>query len=77
MSSGVEYVVAAYGVIGFALVVYLVMAVMKRARLAREQELLDRLDRRGPDPAPAPEATDAVEATPGAGTAPEAETVDR
>lgn len=46
MPSGAEYVIAAYGVVGFALVVYLITAAMKRARLAREQELLDRLDAR-------------------------------
>jgi hypothetical protein len=45
MSSGVEYVVASYGVMGFALLMYLVVAAMKRARLAREAELLRRLQR--------------------------------
>jgi hypothetical protein len=44
MSSGVEYVVAAYGVMAFALLVYLVVAAMKRARLSREAELLARLE---------------------------------
>ena len=45
MGSGVEYVVAAYGVMGFALLIYLVVAAMKRARLSREAELLERLER--------------------------------
>lgn len=49
MSSGVEYVVASYGVMGFALLMYLVVAAMKRARLAREAELLRRLQRSGPE----------------------------
>ena len=38
-----EYVVASYGVMGFALLIYLVVAAMKRARLAREAELIARL----------------------------------
>lgn len=38
-----EYVVASYGVMLFALLIYLVVAAMKRARLAREAELLERL----------------------------------
>ena len=45
MGSGVESVVAAYGVMGFALLIYLVVAAMKRARLSREAELLERLER--------------------------------
>ncbi|MFP5451639.1 MAG: heme exporter protein CcmD [Thermoleophilia bacterium] len=44
MSSGVEYVVASYGVMAFALLIYLVAAAMKRSRLAREAELLRRLE---------------------------------
>jgi heme exporter protein D len=44
MSSGVEYVIAAYGVMVFALLIYLVAATMKRARLSREAELLERLE---------------------------------
>ena len=43
MSTGVEYVIASYGVIAFTLVIYIIVATMKRARLARETELLDRL----------------------------------
>lgn len=41
--SGIEYVVGAYGVMGVALVVYLVVVAMRRARLARQAELLRRL----------------------------------
>ena len=43
MSTGVEYVIASYGVMAFTLVIYIIVATMKRARLARETELLDRL----------------------------------
>ncbi len=43
MSSGGEYVVAAYGVVLFALLVYVVVVGMKSARQARETELLARL----------------------------------
>lgn len=55
--SGIEYVVGAYGVMGAALVIYLVVVAMRRARLARQAELLSRLEARtneaaGPDAAP-------------------------
>lgn len=74
MASGAEYVIAAYGVVAFALVVYLVVAAMKRARLEREQELLDRLDDRAPqDGAPPADGDD----TEGAAEAPRLESVDR
>jgi hypothetical protein len=43
MSTGSEYVVAAYGVVLFALLVYVVVIGMKSARQAREAELLARL----------------------------------
>jgi hypothetical protein len=43
VSSGGEYVVAAYGVVLFALLVYVVVIGMKSARQARETELLARL----------------------------------
>ncbi len=49
MSGEVEYVVSAYGVMGFALVVYIIVAAMKRARLSRESELLARLQRQRQD----------------------------
>jgi len=43
VSTGAQYVVAAYGVVLFALLMYLVVVGMKTARLAREAELLARL----------------------------------
>jgi heme exporter protein D len=56
MSGEVEYVVSAYGVMGFALVVYIIVAAMKRARLARESELVARLVRQRQDGAEDPAA---------------------
>lgn len=41
--SGGEYVVAAYGVVLFALIVYVVVIGMRSARQAREAELLARV----------------------------------
>ena len=49
MSSGGEYVVAAYGVVLFALLVYVVVIGMKSARQAREAELLATLIERRTD----------------------------
>jgi hypothetical protein len=47
VSEGAKYVVAAYGVVLFALVMYVVAIGMKAGRMAREAELLARLvDRR-------------------------------
>ena len=43
MSSGGEYVVAAYGVVLFALLVYVVVIGLKSARQSRETELLAKL----------------------------------
>ena len=43
MSEGAKYVVAAYGVVLFALVMYVVAIGMKAGRMAREAELLARL----------------------------------
>jgi len=43
MSSGAQYVVAAYAVVLIALLVYVVVVGMRTARLAREAELLARL----------------------------------
>jgi len=43
VSSGGEYVVAAYGVVLFALLVYVVVIGLKSARQARETELLAKL----------------------------------
>lgn len=61
MSAGSEYVVAAYAVVLFALVMYVVVLGLKSARIARETELLARLVERdaevGDD---APSAVDPV-----------------
>lgn len=52
MSSGSQFVVAAYAVILFALVMYMVVIAMKSARIGREVELLSRIIERGrPDEA--------------------------
>lgn len=51
MSTGAQYVVAAYGVVLFALLVYVVVVSMRTARLAREAELLARLVERDADEA--------------------------
>lgn len=50
MSTGAQYVVAAYGVVLFGLLMYVVVAGMKSARLAREAELLARLVERRVEP---------------------------
>ena len=43
MSTGAQYVVAAYGVVLFGLLMYVVVLGLRTARLAREAELLARL----------------------------------
>ena len=43
MSTGAQYVVAAYGVVLFGLVMYVVAIGLKAGRMAREAELLARL----------------------------------
>jgi hypothetical protein len=43
VSTGAQYVVAAYGAVLFGLILYVVVVGMKAARLAREAELLARL----------------------------------
>ena len=43
MSSGAQFVVAAYGVVLFALLVYVVVLGLRTARIGREAELLARL----------------------------------
>ena len=68
MSTGAQYVVAAYGVVLFALLVYVVAVGMRTARLAREAELLARLVERaaGEDeqaPVRTPEPADASSAS--------------
>lgn len=56
MSSGAQFVVAAYAVILFGLVMYVVVLGLKSARISREVELLSRiLERRGSGPADADE----------------------
>jgi hypothetical protein len=61
--SGEEYVYAAYGVILFALILYVVVTGLRSARMAREAELLARLvERDMPEPADAP-AADPVDVT--------------
>ncbi len=40
MSTGAQYVVAAYGVVLFALVIYVTVIGLKSARMSREAELL-------------------------------------
>ncbi len=63
MSSGAQFVVAAYAVILFVLVMYVVVVGMKSARLAREAELLVRLVGSRADAAEvAPDAQAAAEA---------------
>ena len=47
MSTGAQYVVAAYGVVLFALLMYAVAIGLKAARMAREAELLALLVERG------------------------------
>ena len=58
MSTGAQYVVAAYGVVLFGLLMYVVVLGLRTARLAREAELLARLAEREGDlsrePAPTP-----------------------
>lgn len=51
MSGGSQYVVAAYAVIWFLLMLYVVVIGTRTARLARDAELLSRLldERRGDD----------------------------
>ena len=48
MSTGAQYVVAAYGVVLFGLLMYVVVAGLRSARQAREAELLARLVERLP-----------------------------
>lgn len=54
MSTGAQYVVAAYAVVLFALIMYVVVVAMRTARIARETELLARLVEREREEAPAP-----------------------
>ena len=57
MSTGAQYVVAAYGVVLFGLLMYVVVLGLRTARMAREAELLARLERQSDprrEPAPTP-----------------------
>lgn len=56
-----EYVAAAYGVIIFALLMYVVVIGLKSARMAREAELLALLVERAGADAPEPGTADAPE----------------
>ena len=57
MSTGAQYVVAAYGVVLFGLLMYVVVLGLRTARVAREAELLARLVEREPEPRREPAAT--------------------
>ena len=59
MSTGAQYVVASYGVVLFALLMYVVVVGLKSARLAREAELLARLVERDAEPEPGLHPADA------------------
>ena len=62
MSSGAQFVVAAYAVVLFALLVYVLVLGLRTARVAREAELLARLvERDGPAPRDEREPRDARE----------------
>ena len=65
MNSGDEYVYATYGVILFALLLYVVVVGLRSARTAREAELMARLvEREAPSEAEAVQvAADPVDAT--------------
>jgi CcmD family protein len=56
MSTGAQYVVAAYGVVLFGLLMYVVVLGLRTARLAREAELLARLVEREAEPQREPAA---------------------
>lgn len=49
MSTGSQYVVAAYAVIWFVLLLWVAAGAMRTSRMARELELLTRLIERGDD----------------------------
>lgn len=69
MSTGAQYVVASYGVVLFALLMYVVVIGLKSARMAREAELLAILverevPERDRDEAPQDDPVDASGAAP-------------
>ena len=57
MSTGAQYVVAAYGVVLFGLLMYVVALGLRTARMARETELLAHLVERRSDPRREPAPT--------------------
>jgi len=64
MSTGAQYVVAAYAVIWFVLLLYVVVLGAKTSRIARELEVLARLADaadRAPDASPEPREERAAE----------------
>jgi hypothetical protein len=61
VSDGAQYVVAAYGVVLFGLLLYVVAVGMKAGRMAREAELLARLVERRAARAEEGELEDAAE----------------
>ena len=61
--SGEEYVYAAYGVLLFALLLYVVVIGLRSARIAREAELLARLVERDASARPEEPAADPVDVT--------------
>ena len=64
MNSGDEYVYATYGVVLFALLLYVVVVGLRSARTAREAELMARLvQREAPGVEDAQVAADPVDAT--------------
>ena len=64
MSTGSQYVAAAYAVVLFGLLLYVVVVGLRTARIAREAELLSRIIERDPSGATAPAHT----TEPGAGS---------
>ena len=67
MSTGAQYVVAAYGVVLFVLLMYVVVIGLKSARMAREAELLALLvERQGADDPASRLQDDPVDAPPSA-----------
>lgn len=55
MDDGSQYVVAAYAVVLFALLLYVVVVALRTARIQREAELLARLVERDPPPGRPPD----------------------
>jgi hypothetical protein len=62
MSTGAQYVVAAYAIVLFALLVYVLVLGLRAARIARDAELLARLVEAGGAAAPEERAGQGAEA---------------